>query len=126
MSNQHNGELIFIYGTLRRGGRAHAMMQTAEFLAMATISGRLYHISDYPGLILSRENLVTGELYRADAELMLELDRYEGCAESPPLYTREEVTATDESGETHLAQTYVFQRLLPQHKRIKSGDWMIQ
>lgn len=124
MPIKQTGELIFIYGTLRRGGKAHAMMKTSEFRGIATIFGRLYHISEYPGLILHEESTVTGELYWADADLIQELDSYEGCFESPPLYTREEVTATDEYGTVHRVQTYVFQRLEPLHKRIHSGNWM--
>ena len=116
--------LIFIYGTLRRGGRAHGLMLGADFQCLATTSGRIVHIDQYPGLILDTENSVTGELYLANEDLIHELDQYEGCFESPPLYLREEVTATDENGKTHQAQTYVFQRLEPHHEEIQSGDWI--
>lgn len=118
------GELLFIYGTLRREGRAHGMMQSAKFRDTAKISGRIVHVDQYPGLLLDSNTMVTGELYWADENLLQELDRYEGCFETPPLYTREEVMATDEDGKTHQAQTYVFQQLAPHHETIEHGDWI--
>ena len=116
--------LIFIYGTLRREGRAHRLMLEADFQCLATTSGRIVHVDQYPGLILDSENSVIGELYIANDKLVRELDQYEGCFESPPLYIRQEITVIDENGKTHQAQTYVFQRLEPHHKKIQSGDWI--
>lgn len=118
------GELLFIYGTLRREGRAHSMMKNAEFRGVAKITGRIVHVNEYPGLLLEGGNQVIGELYWADENIIQELDRYEGCFESPPLYTRETVITTDEAGITRSAQTYVFQQLQPEHKTIHSGDWI--
>jgi len=116
--------LIFIYGTLRRGGRAHHLMAGAEFLSDGTIQGRLVHVDQYPGLIRDSEHRVKGELYRVSDELIKELDHFEGCFESPIHYTRESVEVLLGNGESQEADVYVFQQLKPHHERIESGDWI--
>ena len=116
--------LIFIYGTLRRGGRAHHLMQGAEFVAEGSISGRLVHVDEYPGLILCDDRRVTGELYAVGDEKRSELDKYEGCFDSPAHYLREEIEVLLEAGELQVAEVYVFQLLEPHHEEITSGDWI--
>lgn len=115
---------MFIYGTLRRGGRAHHLMEGAEFLTNGSILGRIVHVDQYPGLIFSDAQRVKGELYRVSDALIHELDRYEGCHESPPHYLREEIEVLLENGEVRSAQVYVFQLLEPHHEAIESGDWI--
>ena len=117
-------QLIFIYGTLRRGGSAHHLMQGAEFKMKGSISGRLIHIDQYPGLIHCDKQRVNGELYQVSDALISELDRYEGCFESPPHYLREEIEVLLENGETTSAQVYVFQLPEPHHEEIECGDWI--
>lgn len=115
---------IFIYGTLRQGQRAHHLMQGAMFQGKATTSGRLVHVDEYPGLIACDDQQVTGELYLVSDQLLIELDRYEGCFESPPHYLRQETSVLLENGEKQSAQAYVFQLLEPHHEEIESGDWV--
>lgn len=116
--------LIFIYGTLRRGGRAHHLMQAAEFQSKGSISGRLVHIDQYPGLIPCGDQQVIGELYLVGDQLLNELDRYEGCLESPAHYLRKETVVTLKNGEKKPALVYIFQLLEPHHEEVKGGDWM--
>lgn len=119
-----DGHLIFIYGTLRKGGRAHGMMRDAEFKAVGSINGRLVHVDQYPGLILCDDRRVLGEVYLVNDDLLADLDRYEGCLESPAHYLREETLVSLENGETILAQVYIFQLLEPHHEDIDGGDWI--
>tara|TARA_B110000914_G_C15185328_1_gene319252 strand:+ start:32 stop:421 length:390 start_codon:yes stop_codon:yes gene_type:complete len=116
--------LIFIYGTLRRGGRAHHLMQAAEFQSKGSISGRLVHVDQYPGLIPCGDQQVMGELYLVGDQLLNELDRYEGCLESPPHYLRQETMALLENGEKKSVLVYVFQLLEPHHEEVENGDWI--
>jgi gamma-glutamylcyclotransferase (GGCT)/AIG2-like uncharacterized protein YtfP len=115
---------IFIYGTLCQGGSAHHVMDGGKFLANGSIIGKIFHIDQYPGLILGGEQRVIGELYQVNDHLLVKLDRYEGCYESPAHYLREEVEILLENGEIQLAQVYVFQLLEPHHEAIESGDWI--
>lgn len=119
---------LFIYGTLRRGGRAENLMQDAEYLTDGYVRGRLIHIDQYPGLLLDGNTggRVIGELYAVDPILLKELDRYEGCFESPPHYLRQSIQVTLDSGEEQVADTYVFQLPQPHHEIIQSGDWFSQ
>ena len=116
--------LIFIYGTLRCGGRAHHLMDGAEFVGDGAIAGRLVHVDQYPGLIHDARKRVKGELYRVNQDQLKELDRYEGCSESPPLYTRESVEVELENSEKLTAGVYLFQQLQAHHEAIESGDWL--
>lgn len=124
MASRHN---IFIYGTLRDGGRAHHLMAGAEWVSAGTIKGKLVHVDQYPGLIISEKGRVSGDLYRVNDELLLELDRYEGCFDSPPHYTRESVEVLLDDGRLSQTSVYVFQ-LLDSLSRplewIDSGDWI--
>ncbi|MEO8614231.1 MAG: gamma-glutamylcyclotransferase family protein, partial [Luteolibacter sp.] len=44
--------MVFVYGTLRRGGSNHFRMDGAEFITAGRIAGRMYKIDWYPGLVL--------------------------------------------------------------------------
>ena len=75
--------LVFVYGTLRRGG-ANAMSMrfpSSKFVAEAKVSGRLYDLGAYPGLVLNESNsLVTGEVYKVDDETLNKLDDFEASS----------------------------------------------
>ncbi|HVE53796.1 MAG TPA: gamma-glutamylcyclotransferase family protein [Ramlibacter sp.] len=72
---------VFVYGTLRRGGRndISRLVPPPEYVGMGEVRGVLYHIDWYPGLTLGGEEAVTvvGEVYRITAELEAVLDAIE-------------------------------------------------
>ena len=78
-----NKRLVFVYGTLRRGG-AGAMSITfpnSKFMADAKVSGSLYDLGAYPGVLLNESNsLVIGEVYEVDDETLNKLDDYEASS----------------------------------------------
>jgi gamma-glutamylcyclotransferase (GGCT)/AIG2-like uncharacterized protein YtfP len=85
--------LIFVYGTLKRGGSNHLHLAGQACLGDArTAPGyRLYALDGYPGMIPSpvdREG-VTGEVWSVDAAVLARLDALEGLAIG--LYRREVV-----------------------------------
>jgi len=75
--------LVFVYGTLRRGG-ARAMsirFPNSKFIADAKVSGSLYDLGAYPGLLLNESNsLVIGEVYEVDDETLNKLDDFEASS----------------------------------------------
>jgi gamma-glutamylcyclotransferase (GGCT)/AIG2-like uncharacterized protein YtfP len=79
-----NKHLIFVYGTLRRGSGARAMsarFPDSKFIAEAKVSGSLYDLGAYPGLLLDEsDSLVTGEVYEVDDELLKTLDDFEASS----------------------------------------------
>ena len=72
---------VFVYGTLRRGGRndINRLQPAPAYVGMGEVRGVLYHIDWYPGLTLGGEEAVTvvGEVYRITPELEAILDRIE-------------------------------------------------
>lgn len=72
---------VFVYGTLRRGGRndINRLSPPPEYVGMGEVRGVLYHIDWYPGLTLGGEEAVTvvGEVYRIAPELEAVLDEIE-------------------------------------------------
>ncbi|MGJ8654977.1 MAG: gamma-glutamylcyclotransferase family protein [Akkermansiaceae bacterium] len=118
-----DGRLIFIYGTLRKGGRAHHLMNGAEFVGFGSVEGGLVHVDQYPGLLKLKGERVKGEVYRVSEEMVPGLDQYEGCFESPPHYARERIDVVLEGGEAVETEVYQFLLLEDHHERIVSGDW---
>jgi gamma-glutamylcyclotransferase (GGCT)/AIG2-like uncharacterized protein YtfP len=72
---------VFVYGTLRRGGRndINQLQPAPEYVGMGEVRGVLYHMDWYPGLTLGGEEAVTvvGEVYRITQELEDLLDAIE-------------------------------------------------
>ena len=73
-------ELVFVYGTLRRGGTNHYRMSGADLVTEGRVRGKIYKIAWYPGLVLGDEGEVIGEVYSVDASQLLELDVFEGLS----------------------------------------------
>lgn len=75
---------VFVYGTLRRGGRndINRLHPAPEYVGMGQVQGVLYHLDWYPGLALGGEEAVTvvGEVYRITPELEAVLDAIEQIA----------------------------------------------
>jgi gamma-glutamylcyclotransferase (GGCT)/AIG2-like uncharacterized protein YtfP len=85
--------LVFVYGTLKRGGSNHHFMADASFVGNAqTPPGyTLYEITGYPGMVRDegdREG-VRGEVWSVGDECLADLDVLEGVDEG--LYSREAV-----------------------------------
>ena len=125
---------VFVYGTLM-SGFDHPMSKLlaagADLLGPATVRGKLYLITHYPGLLHSddAEDIVHGELYRLRDvdELMAALDDYESVGpshEQPTLYLREVVPVTMDDGRVVDAWTYIYNRPVDEAKRIVSGKFL--
>ena len=82
--------LVFVYGTLKRGGSNFHYMAGQQFLGEArTPPGyRLYELGGHPGMIVKPDdkNGVTGEVWSVDAPGLANLDVLEGLIEG--LYRR--------------------------------------
>lgn len=122
--------LIFVYGTLRRGGSNHHRLDDASFVARATLPGRLYRFGWYPGLIAdSSANEVVGEIYRIRSSMLPGLDHYEG-----PEYCREimnlrilpdpDADASKHPSQHATAWVWLWQGPVHEDQRIPSGDWL--
>ncbi len=103
--------IVFLYGTLKRGGSNHAFVARQRFLGPArTVPGfTLYSLGDYPGMVRAPGDTagVAGELWVVDDACLAELDKLEGVDEGH--YERHDVVLAP----NHLAssaQTYLYAR----------------
>jgi gamma-glutamylcyclotransferase (GGCT)/AIG2-like uncharacterized protein YtfP len=125
---QPDGELVFVYGTLKRGGRYHEVMASAggSFLGTARITGRLVSLGDYPGL-LPGDGIVRGEVYRVPASHLHVLDRLEDWDPLDPAGSEYERRWTPlDDGPVASAWVYWYNpaRLPPGFEPL-TGDWPV-
>ncbi|HUE95594.1 MAG TPA: gamma-glutamylcyclotransferase family protein [Longimicrobiaceae bacterium] len=74
-------ERLFVYGTLRRGGGMHSLLDGCRLHAEATVRGSLFDLGTYPALVLDDRGTVHGEVWECPRETLLRLDSYEGVGE---------------------------------------------
>ena len=99
------GIFIFVYGTLKKGKRAHHLLSGAKLIGSGIVRGYdMYIVSDYPGIVKG-EGTVKGEVYEVDEDILKKLDEYEGV---PLLYTRIEDTVKLENGRQLRANIYLY------------------
>ena len=88
-----SGQLVFVYGTLKRGGSNHGHLADQSFRGEArTIPGfQLVDLGEYPGLLPypNDQDGVTGEVWWVDNAALARLDEFEGINEG--LYRREPI-----------------------------------
>ncbi len=87
---------VFVYGTLKRGGRNHRLLAGQEFRGEATTlpDYRLYDNGSYPCLVEDLINgvAVQGEVWRVDEGTLARLDECEGV---PQLFMRRQIRLAD-------------------------------
>jgi gamma-glutamylcyclotransferase (GGCT)/AIG2-like uncharacterized protein YtfP len=118
-----NKHLVFVYGTLRCGsaGAMSLRFPDARFIAAAKVSGSLYDLGAYPGLLLNESNsTVVGEVYEVDDEILNKLDDFEASSN----YRRKQVEIL--LG-THRKAVWTYEPDLEFYSLrilITSGDWL--
>lgn len=121
---------VFVYGTLRRGGRndINRLAPAPEYVGMGEVRGVLYHIDWYPGLTLGGEEAVTvvGEVYRIGPQLEAVLDEIEQVRDDADSeYFKREVEVAVEGR----VLTCLVYEINPAHVRGRSvighGDWIL-
>ena len=113
-------ELVFVYGTLRRGGSNHFRMAGATFHSVGTVKARLYHIDWFPGIVLGPgADAVIGEVFAVPPAVLGALDAFEG-----PEYRRVRVEVHGEA--TRMPEVWIWEWLGPvdESRRIPHGDWL--
>lgn len=129
-------DLIFVYGSLlshMRHPKGDQLRRDGDLIGRATVRGRLYRVSWYPGVTLSEAPLdqVHGELYRlADPVASLAwLDEYEGITFGPAgvapadQYERRQVSVSLDDGTSHDAWIYLYRLAVTDLVRVPSGRW---
>ncbi|MHA2939220.1 gamma-glutamylcyclotransferase family protein [Vibrio sp. RC27] len=108
--------LVFVYGTLRRGESNHYLLEHSEFLGKVQTQPlfSLYDLGEYPGAI-EGDAAIIGEVYQVNETTLEALDRLE---EVPIEYRRDTL-------QTSLGQAwiYLYQDERQLEQLIPSGDW---
>ena len=121
--------LLFVYGTLKRGGKYHDYLEEAELVEeQAVAKGTLYDTGmGYPALVLTGASLVKGEIYDIPDVLWPALDYLEDYSGNPEndLYDKVTIQVTS-ANKTYETFVYVAKdkRLLKQ--RISTGNWEVR
>jgi len=112
-------DLLFVYGTLRRGFRLHHHLKRtgAEFVDIGKVRAKLFDLGEFPGACKSSMpgEAVKGELYRlhkVESALKV-LDRIEGFSPQHPghgLFRRGMAGVTLPNGEQRPAWIYWLSR----------------
>ena len=119
---------LFVYGTLRGGpaiGDAAGLTGCVK-VGEGTIGGALYDVEGrFPALVHYGSDPVRGEIWRCPADLLVELDTYEGTATG--LFRRIATEVELDGGGTlpcwvYTAGPALSQQLTPEH-RVASGSW---
>ncbi|WP_193214394.1 gamma-glutamylcyclotransferase family protein [Luteolibacter marinus] len=129
MTKSDNGsELVFVYGTLRRGGSNAFRMEGAEFVGEGFVRGYLYAISWYPGLVLDEgAGKVRGDVFKVGPKLLRELDEFEGLSAGELQggeYRRLKSEVLLGPGESCSAWVFEWVAAVEPMKVIPSGDWL--
>ena len=70
---------VFVYGTLRRGeaNDINRLLPAPRYVGQGVISGVMYHLGAYPGVVLGPGGAVVGEVYAVEPALERVLDEIE-------------------------------------------------
>jgi gamma-glutamylcyclotransferase (GGCT)/AIG2-like uncharacterized protein YtfP len=121
---------VFVYGTLRRGGRndINNLSPAPTYVGMGEVQGILYHIDWYPGLTLGGEEAVTvvGEVYAIAPQLEATLDRIEGISDAVDSeYFKREVAIAVDGHPIRCLLYEVNPTAVRGRQRIGHGDWIL-
>jgi gamma-glutamylcyclotransferase (GGCT)/AIG2-like uncharacterized protein YtfP len=98
---------LFVYGTLMRDGRNHALLAGQRYLGPARTRALyvLFDLGDYPGMVRHEEGrLIEGELYEIETSRLPVLEALE---EAPSTFRLEPVEI---EGRTTEVYAYFYQR----------------
>lgn len=99
MTQIEQEQLLFVYGSLKRGFSNHRLLSGASFVGDCRTARRyrLLVLGTYPALATEGDQQIQGELYLVNARTLSHLDAFEGEA-----YFRGSVELAD----TRTAQAY--------------------
>jgi len=117
---------LFVYGTLKRTppGKRHRLLRDARFVNVASMSGSLYDLGRYPGVVRDPKDRgrVFGEVYEipddAAHRALQALDKYEG-----PEFVRRRAYVTMRDGKRRSAWAYVLRKRPRSARPVDSGRY---
>lgn len=109
--------LVFVYGTLKRGGRNHHWLKDASWAGEASLDGVVLHdLGPFPMAVIGA-GTAFGEVYAVEASGLDRLDELEGY---PRLYDRRQLPLND----GRLAWIYLGRARQVRHApAVSGGTW---
>ena len=130
-ANLSSGDLVAVYGTLRKGQSNNAgtgLSENAEYLGSTTVKGVLFSLGGFPGLVQEYEGVepaaVVVDVYELkNDKIGRRLDSLEGYSpdrEYNDFYTR--MLVQDRAGQD--MHIYYYMGDVSMRRLIESGDWV--
>jgi gamma-glutamylaminecyclotransferase len=118
-------QLVFVYGTLKKGFSNHRLLASSELLGRARTVKKYAMYSTGLPIVVKEEaaSTIFGELYRVDEVTLVYLDSLEG---HPDWYRREEVEVLvdDKGGGQHLEKAWIYFSLDKRGTLVPSGEYL--
>jgi 23S rRNA (cytidine1920-2'-O)/16S rRNA (cytidine1409-2'-O)-methyltransferase len=113
------GELLFVYGSLRRGQRYQTELEGASYLRPARTRAELtlHDLGEYPALMEGGSTSISGELYRLSRAQLDAIDRFE---DHPRLFRRAKLQLEDG---TRAWAYFGVAAEIRSHPVVAHGDW---
>ena len=92
---------VFVYGTLRQGEVRDItrLLPAPRWVGYARVSGVLYHLGAYPGVVLREPGWIRGEVYEISPELERLLDEIEDVwPQESGEYSKREIVVRIDAG----------------------------
>jgi len=117
--------LLFVYGTLKKGHKRHHLLGGASLVGRGYIEGfSMYSINGmFPAIVPAPtgNGKVYGEIYEVTEDILEECDFIEGVHNN--LYRRELVPVYIKKAEMVEAYVYIFNEGISSFERIENGKW---
>jgi len=118
---------LFVYGTLRAGGRNDIVRRhpAARLVGRGSIDGVLYDLGTYPGAALGGATTIEGEVYRIDAAIEAALDVLEEVRpDDEGEYRKRQVTVEVNGRPLDCLVYEIHPQRCAGHSVIAGGDWI--
>ncbi|SFP33037.1 Uncharacterized conserved protein YtfP, gamma-glutamylcyclotransferase (GGCT)/AIG2-like family [Variovorax sp. OK605] len=118
---------VFVYGTLRRGGRNDIARYRPlpVWVGQASVAGTLYDLGAYPGVVLGGAGRVTGEVYAVEPSVEAALDVLEEVADDDSgEYIKRRVRVEVDGQPLDCLVYEIHPSRIAGRRVIGSGDWI--
>ena len=119
----YNMELLFVYGTLKKGFYNHFYLEKSKYLGRAkTLNKYALYLKGFIPFVTKSPKVcqIKGELYLVDDKTLSEVDLLEG---HPDEYFREKVPIVKEDGEVVEAWMYFYPQTKEPGILISTGEY---
>jgi gamma-glutamylcyclotransferase (GGCT)/AIG2-like uncharacterized protein YtfP len=120
---------LFVYGTLKVGGRYAAKFDQYRISSVpATINGRMYSVGGSYPAVVEGDDFILGEMHEYPEEVLPMMDYIEGFrgeGDERNLYNRTTTIAITEDGNVESVFVYFFNHPVEGLKPVKDGVWKI-